>query len=73
MTESKKQYYNQLAQEKLALLQDELLFFESMQVDATVKADARLHVEMIEIQQSNIIRIVQDIEGLQSFIHWLHP
>ena len=73
MTESKKQYYNQLAQEKLALLQDELLFFESMQVDATVKADARLHVEMIEIQQSNIIRIVQDIEGLQSFIHGLHP
>jgi hypothetical protein len=73
MTESKKEYYNQLAQEKLALLQDELLFFESMQVDATVKADARLHVEMIEIQQSNIIRIVQDIEGLQSFIHWLHP
>ena len=73
MTESKKQYYNQLAQEMLALLQDELLFFESMQVDATVKADARLHVEMIEIQQSNIIRIVQDIEGLQSFIHGLHP
>ena len=63
MTIAEKKRYKELAKELLEAINEELTIFKTMYFDDTVKADALIHIDMIEYKEGNIQRL--EVERLR--------